>query len=336
MEAIVAVDENWGIGYNNDLLCKISGDMKHFKELTQDKVNIVGLKTFNTFPKSYRNRIKEWVIFSKKFTDGIMDRDIIIEKPSPYPIIRHYLMDFYNFIDFCEYYKNKNIFCIPTLKTEISRYIYPDINNTFIFVGGETIYKHFYDDCFHKIYVTKIHKSFDKVNKYFPNVDKDRRFEITHIESHEENGIKYDFITYERKEMSVDREKFNQQLFHKEPWQRKYIKEFVSKSEETTECTSSISSDVPNPISLIVMMEEFSEAQKELSKFLRGKGDEEGLLEEMADVQICLFKYQKLFDISDETLNKAMCIKLDEFERKHPEYHLKEYIEKQIANDKEK
>lgn len=324
MQAIVAVDENLGIGYNNELLCKISGDMKHFKELTKNKVNVIGKRTFDSIPLSYRNRISMWIVFCSNFEHNPYDRInflhecTFIEKPEPKAIFI-YTMKFNYFREFV---------CVNRNDLHLT-------NDNIIFVGGETVYKHFYE-YFDKIFVTKIHKSFDNVNKYFPNLDNDRRFEITDIEAHEENGIKYNFITYERKEMSVDREKFNQQLFYKEPWERKYIKEFVSKSEETSECTSSISPDIHNPISLIVMMEEFSEAQKELSKFLRGKGDEEGLLEEMADVQICLFKYQKLFNISDETLNKAMCIKLDEFERKHPEYHLKEYIEKQIAKDKEK
>lgn len=160
--------------------------------------------------------------------------------------------------------------------------------------------------------------------------------EDKNIEAHEENRIKYDFITYERKTLSMDREKFNEKLFYREPWEREYIKRFVGKLEETNVCTTPVSENVPNPRSLIVMIEEFSEAQKELSKFLRGKGDEEGLLEEMADVQICLFKYQKLFGISDELLNKAMCIKIDEIGEKYPDCHLKEDIERQIEMDKEK
>lgn len=324
MQAIVAVDENWGIGYNDGLLCKIPGDMKHFKELTKDKVNVIGRRTFDSIPLSYRNRISMWIVFCSHFEHDPHDRInflhecMFIEKPVP-KAISIYTMKFDYFRKFV--YDNRNDLHLT--------------NDNIIFVGGETVYKHFYE-YFDKIFVTKIHKSFDKVNKYFPNLDNDRRFEITDIEAHEENGIKYDFITYERKTLSMDREKFNQKLFYREPWEREYIKRFVGKLEETNVCTSPVSEDVPNPKSLIVMIEEFSEAQKELSKFLRGKGDEEGLLEEMADVQICLFKYQRLFGISDELLNKAMCIKLDEFDENYPDCHLKEDIERQIEIDKEK
>ena len=34
MKAIVAVDENWAIGHEGELLCRISADLKRFKALT--------------------------------------------------------------------------------------------------------------------------------------------------------------------------------------------------------------------------------------------------------------------------------------------------------------
>ena len=48
---IVAVDENWGIGRNNDLLASVPGDMKYFKEHTIDKVVVMGRKTLESMPK---------------------------------------------------------------------------------------------------------------------------------------------------------------------------------------------------------------------------------------------------------------------------------------------
>lgn len=50
MEAVVAVDENWGIGKNGALLFRISADLKRFKELTTGKTVILGRKTLATFP----------------------------------------------------------------------------------------------------------------------------------------------------------------------------------------------------------------------------------------------------------------------------------------------
>lgn len=50
MNAIVAVDENWGIGRGGDQLCYISADLKHFKALTTAHPVILGRKTLATFP----------------------------------------------------------------------------------------------------------------------------------------------------------------------------------------------------------------------------------------------------------------------------------------------
>ena len=48
---IVAADENNGIGANNNLLCRLSKDLKNFKELTTGHVVVMGRKTFESLPK---------------------------------------------------------------------------------------------------------------------------------------------------------------------------------------------------------------------------------------------------------------------------------------------
>ena len=50
MNLIVAVDNNWAIGYKNDLLISIPDDMKFFRETTTGNVIIMGRKTLNSFP----------------------------------------------------------------------------------------------------------------------------------------------------------------------------------------------------------------------------------------------------------------------------------------------
>lgn len=50
MNLIVAVDENWAIGYKNSLLARISPDLKRFKELTLGHPVLLGRKTLETFP----------------------------------------------------------------------------------------------------------------------------------------------------------------------------------------------------------------------------------------------------------------------------------------------
>ena len=50
MDLIVAVDKNWGIGRQDDLLFRISEDMKRFRALTIGKTVILGRKTLQSFP----------------------------------------------------------------------------------------------------------------------------------------------------------------------------------------------------------------------------------------------------------------------------------------------
>lgn len=48
---IVAVAENYAIGKKGDLLCHMSNDLKHFKEVTQGHTVIMGERTFYSLPK---------------------------------------------------------------------------------------------------------------------------------------------------------------------------------------------------------------------------------------------------------------------------------------------
>lgn len=50
MNLIVAVDQNWAIGYQNELLVRVSADLKRFKALTLGHPVLLGRKTLETFP----------------------------------------------------------------------------------------------------------------------------------------------------------------------------------------------------------------------------------------------------------------------------------------------
>lgn len=52
MKAIVAVDRNWGIGKDGDLLVHLSRDLKYFKENTIGGAIVIGRKTLESFPGS--------------------------------------------------------------------------------------------------------------------------------------------------------------------------------------------------------------------------------------------------------------------------------------------
>lgn len=58
LSTIVAVDQNWAIGYQGNLLARVSDDLKNFRAYTTGKTVILGSKTLATFPggKPLKNR----------------------------------------------------------------------------------------------------------------------------------------------------------------------------------------------------------------------------------------------------------------------------------------
>ena len=53
---IVAMDENKAIGYKNSLPWSNLDELNHFKQLTMNKVLIMGSNTFNNLPKTLKGR----------------------------------------------------------------------------------------------------------------------------------------------------------------------------------------------------------------------------------------------------------------------------------------
>ena len=66
-------------------------------------------------------------------------------------------------------------------------------------------------------------------------------------------------------------------------------------------------------INLIILMEELSELQQSISKYIRKRNNKLDILEEMADVFIYLRVLYQLVDISEEEFNAALRIKMDRF-----------------------
>ena len=50
MNAIVVVDENWGIGRDGGLLTHLPGDLKYYKSKTLGKVVVIGQEDSGIFP----------------------------------------------------------------------------------------------------------------------------------------------------------------------------------------------------------------------------------------------------------------------------------------------
>ena len=171
ISAIVAVDNDWGIGFNGELLERIPEDLKYFKSMVEGKVLIMGRKTWDSLPQR---------IFSQ--------RDCIIISSQ------------------C-----KNIITIPNTRSaymSFDRALRALQNETFrsldekdldiMIIGGGQIYKQLLPLC-KKVYVTKIYKKHENIDTFFPNLDETDEWKATPISDvREYNDISYQFWIYER------------------------------------------------------------------------------------------------------------------------------------------
>ena len=162
ISAIVAVDNNWGIGYNGDLLEHIPEDLKYFQALTTGHVVVMGRKTWDSLPK-------------KPLKDRL---NIVISSQPRGPL-------------------GDMAFSIPMNEAKV-RVAMSENDEEWFIIGGGTIYKEFLSIC-DRVYVTKIYKDHDNVDTYFPNLDKSEEWApaacgqlLTH------NDLTYQFWQYDR------------------------------------------------------------------------------------------------------------------------------------------
>ena len=163
MNLIAAVDLNWGIGYNCELLEKIPEDMKQFKEKTLGKVIVMGRTTFESLPnkKPLEKRI-----------------NIVLTKNKNYNCVGLVL---------CH--------SLEELFEELKKYNEEDI----FIIGGEMIYSQLISYC-NKAYITKIYKQcvHDKGLINLDNLQQWEQVSATERKEYEE-GIYYNFNTYIKK-----------------------------------------------------------------------------------------------------------------------------------------
>ena len=62
---------------------------------------------------------------------------------------------------------------------------------------------------------------------------------------------------------------------------------------------------------LVIAMEEAAEFSQAVAKMYRGKPDRMNLIEEMADMMICVESLKQIYHISDKEINKAINLKFD-------------------------
>ena len=162
MNMIVAVDNNWAIGYKNSLLVKIPRDQKLFQEMTTGKVVVMGRKTLESLPQKQplQNRINIILSGSKAF------------KVKGATVVNS----------------------IEELLKELKKY-----NDNDIFIaGGESLYKQMLPYC-DTAHVTKIDYEY-QADTYCPDLDKMPEWEIV-ADSEEQTyfDLEYVFLKYKKK-----------------------------------------------------------------------------------------------------------------------------------------
>ena len=160
MKAIVAVDLNWGIGYNVKLLQVIPDDMRLFRQMTLHKAVVMGRATFESLSnkKPLKDRIN--IVLSRT---GCFDG-----------------------VTMC--HSLEHLFC------ELEKILVDEV----YVIGGETIYKMLLPFC-KEAYVTKIKNTYS-ADTYFINLDEDPAWKLeSSSDLKKYNDVEYQFTKYRNK-----------------------------------------------------------------------------------------------------------------------------------------
>ena len=162
MILIAAVDKNWAIGKDNNLLVHIPADQRFFRETTTGNVVVMGRKTLESFPNGKPLKNRENIVLSRN--NGF--------SPEGVTVVRD----------------------LPSLLEKISNYP----KDTVFCRGGASVYKELMPYC-DKALITKIDEAYE-ADAYFPDLDSDPDWEL--VDTSEEQtyfDLVYHFVTYERR-----------------------------------------------------------------------------------------------------------------------------------------
>jgi dihydrofolate reductase len=157
---IVAIAENNAIGKNNELLWKISDDLKRFKKLTTGHKIIMGRNTFLSLPNGpLPNR--ENIVISDQENDQFEGCELVSSVEEALAMVE-------------------------------------EDEEAFI-IGGGMVYKQFISHA-NKLYLTRVHASFEADTFFPQiNYDEWTEVERTEYPAGEKNEYPHSYIVYERK-----------------------------------------------------------------------------------------------------------------------------------------
>lgn len=158
---IVAIAQDYGIGYKNELLAHISSDLKRFADITRGHTIVMGKNTWNSLPKRPLKDRKNIVI-----TDNQEDK---FEGATT-------VFSIDQAIDSC-----------------------PDNKESFI-IGGAMVYKQFFPKA-DKLYITRVLKNFTADTYFPEISEKEWYIESeSEIFTDEKSGLKYQYVNFIRNE----------------------------------------------------------------------------------------------------------------------------------------
>lgn len=167
MDIILAVDKNWGIGKEGQLLASLPNDLQRFKNLTVGQIVVMGRKTFDSLPNGALSNRYNVVIttHAEDLPEGVYS----------YASIEEFLIDMNKFM--------------------WGNFLKGWIPNIYI-IGGGKLVEQLLPYC-ERAFITKIDYEFE-ADTFIPNLEEIGWQETLSSDPIEENGFTYQLKLYNK------------------------------------------------------------------------------------------------------------------------------------------
>ena len=163
---IVAMDNERGIGKNNDLMWHLPADMKFFKETTLGHIVVMGRKNFDSIPERFRPLVGRENVVLTRNTDFLAEN--------------------------CQVFHSLEA-CLAAYENETERFVY--------IIGGGQIYKQALQlNCVDEMYITHVDHVYG-ADTFFPEIDQNN-WDTSVVFSHEvdeKNAVAFQVKHYIKK-----------------------------------------------------------------------------------------------------------------------------------------
>lgn len=166
VKLIVAMDNERGIGKNNDLMWHLPADMKFFKETTLGHIVVMGRKNFDSIPERFRPLVGR--------------ENVVLTRNTAYSA------------ENCQVFHSLEA-CLAAYENETERYVY--------IIGGGQIYKQALQlNCVDEMYITHVDHVYG-ADTFFPEID-ENNWDTSVVFSHEvdeKNAVAFQVKHYIKK-----------------------------------------------------------------------------------------------------------------------------------------